>query len=214
MRRIIEPELMSDDEQALAYTNADFEAAHSKYPKLFAVCFPRRPRKALVLDIGCGPCDVTRRFAKANPDYRFHAVDGSPAMLKQAPPHPRIRLIQGIIPKAKLPAKHYDVILSSSLLHHLPDPQALWQTIQHYSHPGTIVFVVDLRRPTTEAAARKLAKKYSDGEPAILQRDFFNSLHAAFTVSEVRRQLDAAGLSSLKVRSISNRHLAVFGSIR
>jgi len=202
---------MTDEAQARAYARADFEAAHSVYPKLFASLFPRRPRRALVLDIGCGPCDVTRRFARANPGYRFHAVDGSLAMLQFAPRHPRIQLLYGSIPNVKLPAKHYDVILSSSLLHHLPDPQVLWQTVRRYSRPGTILFVVDLRRPANRAVAKSLVRRYSGGEPQVLQRDFFNSLLAAFTVREVRQQLNAAGLRSLRVRSISDRHLVVFG---
>ena len=204
---------MLDTAQASAYAAADFESAHSRYPQLFAEIFSHPPRRALVLDLGCGPCDVTRRFARANPAYRFHAVDGSSAMLEHAPRHPRIRLIEGFIPHLKLPSKSYDVILSSSLLHHLPDPQALWQTVRRYSKPGTIVFIVDLRRPATLATAKKLTKRYSAGEPVVLQRDFFNSLLAAFTVAEVRKQLGTAGLSTLEVQSISDRHLAVFGSI-
>jgi 2-polyprenyl-3-methyl-5-hydroxy-6-metoxy-1,4-benzoquinol methylase len=105
------------------------------------------------------------------------------------------------------------VILSTSLLHHLPDPQALWKTVRRYSKLGTIVFVVDLRRPVTRAAAKKLTMRYSEGEPVVLRRDFFNSLRAAFTAAEVRQQLKVAGLSTLRVESISDRHLAVFGSI-
>ena len=200
MKRILEPELMLDEKQARAYAAADFESAHSLYPKLFDKLFPDRPRRALVLDIGCGPCDVTIRFAQANPGYRFHAVDGSAAMLKCAPRLPRIKLIKGCVPNVKLPAKSYDVILSSSLLHHLQEPQALWQTIQRYSKPGTLAFVVDLRRPSTRAAAERIAKKYSVGEPPVLKRDFFNSLLAAFTPTEVRQQLRAAGLNWLRVR--------------
>src|ERR1700722_7494764 len=82
MKRTVEPELMLDEEQAEAYAHADFAAAHRLYPELFAQRFPGRPRKARVLDLGCGPCDVTIRFAKANPGYVFHAVDGSAAMLR------------------------------------------------------------------------------------------------------------------------------------
>ena len=122
-----------------------------------------------------------------------------------------IKLIQGCVPEVKLPAKSYDVILSSSLLHHLHAAQALWDTIQRCSKPGTLVFVVDLRRPMTRVAAERLAKKYAAGEPAILKRDFFNSLLAAFTPGEVRRQLRAAGLNWLRVKSITDRHLMVSG---
>ena len=213
MKRIPEPELMLDAVQARAYAAADFESAHRRYSLLFAKLFPHRPHRARVLDLGCGPCDVTIRFAKANLGYRFHAVDGSAVMLACAPRHPRIKLINGFIPHLKLPAKTYDVILSSSLLHHLPDPQALWQTVRRYSRPGTLVFVLDLRRPATRVAATKLTKRYSAGEPVVLQRDFFNSLLAAFTPAEVRRQLTTAGLPTLRVQTISDRHLAVSGSI-
>lgn len=202
---------MLDDEQARAYAAADFESAHSLYPKLFDELFPGRSRRALVLDIGCGPCDVTVRFAQANPGYRFHAVDGSAAMLKYAPRMARIKLIKGYVPAVRLPATAYDVILSNSLLHHLQEPQVLWQTVQRYSKPGMLVFVVDLRRPATRAAAERIAKKYSVGEPKVLKRDFFNSLLAAFTPVEVRQQLRAAGLNWLRVKTLTDRHLMVSG---
>lgn len=209
---------MSAEEQAEAYARADFDAAHSFYPKLFAEKFPRRPAEAYALDLGCGPCDVTIRFAKANPGYTLHAVDGSAAMLRyakcaviQAKLSRRIRLIGGFIPGAPIPRKTYDVILSSSFLHHLHEPQILWQTIRQYSQRGTLVFIPDLRRPATVAKARGLMGKYSGGEPEVLRRDFYNSLRAAFTPAEVRTQLKAAGLETLRVEIVSDRHLVVFG---
>ena len=222
MKRIVEPELMSAEEQAQAYAEADFKSAHGLYPKLFAEKFPHRPRHSFVLDLGCGPCDVTIRFAKANPGYTFHAVDGSAAMLKfghaaVARQHGltrRIKLIEGFIPGAIIPRKAYDMILSSSFLHHLHEPQVLWQTVKQYARRGTIVFVPDLRRPVSKTKARAMAKKYSGAEPEILKRDFLNSLLAAFTPAEVKRQLKAASLAELTVEIISDRHLLVFGTIQ
>jgi len=221
MKRTVEPELMSAEEQARAYAEADFEAAHSSYPKLFAKKFPRRPSRAFVLDLGCGPCDVTLRFAKANPGYTFHAVDGSAAMLKYGrralARHPglarRFRLVEGLVPGAPIPRRSYDVILSSSFLHHLHDPQGLWQTIRKCARRGTIVFAPDLRRPPSRAQARAMTQKYSGNEPEVLRRDFFNSLLAAFTPAEVRRQLQEADLPGLAVEIISDRHMLVFGRI-
>jgi len=212
---------MSAEEQAEAYAKADFAAAHSSYPRLFAERFPRRSRRALVLDLGCGPCDVTIRFAKANPGYTFHAVDGSAAMLRHgkraveaASFSRRIKLIEGYIPGAPIPKRSYDVILSSSFLHHLHDPQVLWHSVRQYAKPGTIVFVPDLRRPSSCAKARAFVRKYSAGEPEVLRRDFYNSLLAAFTPAEIRKQLKRAGLQMLKVEIISNRHLLVFGRVK
>lgn len=221
MKRTVEPELMSGEEQARAYAEADFSAAHGSYPSLFTEKFPRRPQRAWALDLGCGPCDVTIRFAHANPGYTFHAVDGSAAMLRfahaaiQRPRRlaGRIKLIEGFIPGAPVPRQTYDVILSSSFLHHLHDPQALWQTVRRYAKRGTIVFVPDLRRPSSRAQAREFVRKYSGQEPEVLRRDFYNSLLAAFTPAEVRKQLKQAGLNTLKVEIASDRHLLVFGRV-
>ena len=209
---------MLDEDQVRAYAAADFESAHSLYPKLFDALFPDRPRRALVLDVGCGPCDVTIRFARANPGYRFHAVDGSAAMLNEARKalrrrklRTRVKLIEGRLPDVAPPAAAYDVILSSSLLHHLQEPQALWRIVRQHSKPGTLVFAVDLRRPATREAARAIAKKYSVGEPNVLKRDFLNSLLAAFTPAEVRQQLRVEKLDWLGVRTLTDRHLTVSG---
>jgi ubiquinone/menaquinone biosynthesis C-methylase UbiE len=219
MNRTVEPELMTEESQALAYARADFESAHSSYPKLFAEKFPHRPKKALALDLGCGPCDVTIRFAKAHPGWKFHAVDGSAAMLKQARPAiarqrclaSRIKLIEGFIPGARIPRRTYDVILASSFLHHLHDPQVLWKAVRRFSRRGTIVFIADLRRPASRSQARTFERRYSRGEPKVLRRDFFNSLLAAFTPTEIREQLKEAGLTRLRVEIVSDRHLVVFG---
>ena len=221
MKRTVEPELMSEFAQARAYAEADFEAPHSSYVKLFAEKFPRRPNQAFVLDLGCGPCDVTIRFAKANPGCVFHAVDGSAAMLRFGRAairrnrlSRRFRLVEGFIPGAPVPRARYDVILSSSFLHHLHDPHVLWETVRTYSRRGTRVFVVDLRRPPNRVRARFYVEKYSGNEPVVAKRDFYNSLLAAFTPAEIRRQLKKAGLGYLKVESTDDRHLVVFGSIR
>jgi ubiquinone/menaquinone biosynthesis C-methylase UbiE len=219
MKRIPEPELMDSDEQARAYAAADFSEAHQFYVALFAETFPDRPARATVLDLGCGAADVVIRFAQANRRYTFHAVDGSAAMLKcarkalQRRPSlaRRIKLTQAFIPEARLPRKTYDVILSSNFIHHLHEPEALWQTIRRYANCGALVFVTDLFRPSSRAAAKGLVQKYSAAEPAILQRDFLNSLLASFTVEEVREQLVRAQLGHLRIEVISDRHITIFG---
>lgn len=222
MNRTPEPELMDSDEQARAYASADFSEAHQSYVRLFHETFPDRSARATVLDLGCGPADVVIRFAEANPRYTFHAVDGSAAMLKYARQalrgRPnlarRIKLTRGLIPESRLPRKNYDVILSSNFLHHLHEPQALWQTIRRYAKRGTLVFVTDLFRPPNRAMAKRLVERYAAAEPAILQRDFLNSLLAAFTVEEVRDQLVQAQLSHLGIEVISDRHVTIFGRMQ
>jgi SAM-dependent methyltransferase len=221
MQRIPEPELMDTDAQARAYAAADFSQAHQSYVTLFDKTFPNRPARATVLDLGCGPADVTLRFARANPGYTFHAVDGSAAMLRYARKalrsrrglSRRVRFVQGYIPGAPPPRRHYDVILSNNFLHHLHDPTVLWNCVRSYSKRGTLVFVTDLFRPTSRAQARALVSKYSAAEAPVLRRDFHNSLLAAFAPAEIEQQLTDAGLDQLTIQVISDRHLAIYGAM-
>ncbi len=221
MKRIPEAELMDTEEQARAYAAADFSEAHQSYVTLFDHTFPRRRAKATVLDLGCGPADVTLRFAVANPGYTFHAVDGSAAMLRYARQAlrsqrglaKRVGLIEGYIPGVRTPRKYYDVILSNNFLHHLHHPDVLWSSVLSHAKKGTLVFVTDLFRPASRARARALVRKYSAGEAPILKRDFYHSLLAAFTPIEIKEQLADAGLDQLEIKIISDRHLVIFGAI-
>ena len=65
MERIPEPELMDEAEQARAYAEADFSGPHDMFVQLFREAFPDTAPAGAVLDLGCGPADVTRRFASA-----------------------------------------------------------------------------------------------------------------------------------------------------
>ena len=53
---------------------------------------------------------------------------------------------------------------------------------------------------------------YANAEPAILRQDFANSLQAAWTVEEIREQLEQAGLP-LQTAAISDRHVLVSGRL-
>ncbi|HEY9148868.1 MAG TPA: class I SAM-dependent methyltransferase [Gammaproteobacteria bacterium] len=218
MERIPEPELMDDLEQARAYARADFEAPHSRFIELFREHFPEEVVDGVVLDIGCGTGDITKRFAHAYPDCRIHAVDGAEQMLVFARQtveserlQQRVRLFQCMFPTDSLAGEHYDAVICNSLLHHLAEPQVLWEAIKQFAREGAAVFVMDLMRCETIEQAAAMVCDYSADEPEVLQRDFYNSLLAAFTPAEVEAQLAEAGLSHLKVEVVSDRHLIVSG---
>lgn len=221
MERITEPELMDDEAQAAAYAEADFEEPNSHFVELFAQRVGALPAGAAVLDLGCGPADITLRIARAWPALDVHGLDGSAAMLafgqqvldSEPALATRVQLVQGLVPDAHLPRARYDAVVSNSLLHHLHDPSGLWRMIRDRAAPGGAVLVMDLMRPSSVDAARQLVDAYADGEPEVLRRDFFNSLLAAFEPEEVRQQLEAAGLGGLRVEPTSDRHLVVWGRV-
>ncbi|MGF1642818.1 MAG: class I SAM-dependent methyltransferase [Thiotrichales bacterium] len=217
MQRRPEPELMDDPAQALAYAEADFSEPHDRFVQLFQTRFGEfRPRH--VLDLGCGPGDICRRFARAYPDCEVHGIDGAQAMLdvgsrllQGAPEAARIQLLLGRLPNAAPPLPSYDTIISNSLLHHLDDPRVLWQAVARHATAGAAVFIMDLMRPDSEAIAARLVETYASDEPEVLQRDFFHSLCAAYRPEEVRAQLAGAGLGQLQVEIISDRHWIASG---
>ncbi|MDD5556117.1 MAG: class I SAM-dependent methyltransferase [bacterium] len=221
MERIPEPQLMADATQAAAYAAADFEAPHGRLVEVLGEMFPGVEIAGAILDLGCGPGDVTFRLARRFPRARITAVDGSAAMIalarrrrrREGMPASRVSFIVGRIPGARIPPRPYHAVVSTSLLHHFRDPAPHWAAVSAHARPGTLVFVWDLSRPAGREEAARMVERYSGDEPAVLRRDFHRSLLAAFTPREVRRQLAAAGLRGLSVRKVSDRHLIVFGRI-
>lgn len=218
MDRIPEPELMNEPEQAQAYASADFGQPHARFMELLCERFPDGAFGKRVLDLGCGPADITVRFARAFPDTAIDGVDGAEAMLahgrqalQAASLDDRVHLVHGRLPDVELADAPYDGIISNSLLHHLHDPDVLWRCLRRWARPGAAIFVMDLLRPNSAAQVAGLVAEYAADEPQVLQRDFHHSLQAAFHPDEVRGQLAAAGLDALRVDVVSDRHLTVSG---
>ena len=222
MQRVPEPELMDEETQARAYSEADFQAPHEHFVDLLCASLPGQPAALTgpVLDLGCGPADVTVRVATRCPRVVVHGVDGSAAMLalgearvREARLSSRVVLSLALLPRDRPPLAQYPVVISNSLLHHLHDPAALWTTVKTFGAAGGHLFIMDLLRPPDVSEVERLVALHTRGEPAILVRDFHASLCAAFTADEVRTQLEHAGLAQLKVEVVSDRHLTISGAL-
>lgn len=219
MKRVLEPELMVDEQQVKAYAEADFETPHQDFIQRLSAWVNEPQFSGTALDLGCGPGDISYRFAKAFPLSKLHAVDGSEPMINVAVAalssdlKERLCFILGRLPDVILPQSGYEIIFSNSLLHHLPDPQTLWQTVKNYARPGTRIIIMDLLRPANLAVAQNMVQDYTMNEPKILQRDFYHSLLAAFSLEEISTQLVKADLK-LQVEQISDRHVFITGVIR
>ena len=222
MERVPEPEqLMDEPEQAHAYAEADFSEANALFGRLLRDLAQGEVR-GRGLDIGCGPADIPIALLREHPGLRLDALDGAEAMLDLARERlarlpelaGRLRLHCDTLPTSLLPGAHYDYILSNSLLHHLENPDDLWLTLRRCAADGARVLIMDLLRPASELAVDTLVETYALNEPELLRRDFRNSLFAAYTMDEVREQLQRHALQGLEVSQVSDRHWAVRGSYR
>lgn len=218
MERILEPELMDDEQQSVAYAQADFSTSNQLFVDSLLRDFPASLRD--VVDIGCGPADVVIRLARAAPAARITALDGSAPMIalgraaaRAAGVDDRLVLLHTRIPGPPPPPHAFDAVLSKDLLHHLPDPQILWNEVKRAGRSGAAVYVMDLVRPDSEDTARSMVEAGAGSEDPILQRDFYNSLLAAFTLVEVRQQLRDAELD-LTVAPAGPRHMLIKGRLR
>jgi ubiquinone/menaquinone biosynthesis C-methylase UbiE len=220
MERRPEPELMDSDAQTLAYAGADFSESNGLFVDRFTGAFPDLPARGRLADLGCGPADICIRLARRLPEWRITGLDAGPNMLKRAAEaigragcSDRIRLQLSRLPDPDLDGQAYDAVVSNSLLHHLPDPATLWESLWQLAVPGAPLVVMDLRRPDSEEAAVRLVAENSADDPPVLREDFFNSLLAAYTPGEVARQLQRAGLGDLRVELPTDRHWLVAGRL-
>ena len=222
MERLCEPELMQDVLQAEAYAAADFsssdQAVLERIEALLGVPGQGEGEGLSVVDLGCGPGNISFLLARRWPEASVLGIDGSAAMLaiaearRRADPaaHRHLRFQQLVLPSQHLPAP-CSVVVSNSLLHHLHDPGVLWDSVRRLSRQGTRLYVRDLRRPATSAELEALVHRHAASAPAVLRRDYTHSLRAAFTRDEVVRQLEAAGLEGLEVLEVDDRYLEIQG---
>jgi len=220
MKRRPEPELMDSEAQTLAYAEADFNESNSLFVERFLATFSHLPADGHMADLGCGPGDITVRLARALPGWEITGLDAGSNMLRHAQRRlaseklsGRVRFRLSHLPDPSLPGAAWNAIVSNSLLHHLPQPSVLWQSVARLAAPVAAVQVMDLMRPENEAHAQRLVEQYAHDAPAVLQEDFYNSLLAAYTPEEVSSQLIQAGLDRLKIESASDRHWIVSGTL-
>ena len=227
MQRCPEPELMNASDQVIAYSEADFSSGDQyvieRLLKLIDHFSSTLPPGSLILDLGCGPGNISERLAVCWPLSDVIGIDGAPSMISMA----NQKLFGRRPAVTNLNYRLVDlshsclddmqqlsgasVIVSNSLLHHLHDPQTLWESVKQLAMPNAFMLHRDLRRPSNELEVDALCDRYFFEAPSVLQRDFRASLMAAFTAAEVCEQLDLAGLSQFTVKEIGDRYLEVCG---
>jgi 2-polyprenyl-3-methyl-5-hydroxy-6-metoxy-1,4-benzoquinol methylase len=218
MDRVLEPELMVDEGQVLAYANADFAEENQGFVERFREYFPDF-REGHILDLGCGPGDIPIRLAQALPSCRVTGVDASGPMIHLAE---RAAAQAGLSERVSFRCERFqdivgasqaDAGISNSLLHHVPNPLQFWNRLRQLVKPGSPVLVMDLLRPESPEAAQAIVDQYAAHEPEVLRRDFYNSLLAAFTEDEIGAQLARMNLTRLLIDVPDDRHWVVGGPI-
>ena len=218
MERVLEPEVMDDPEQVLAYAEADFEEENQGFVDQFFTLYPDLENPHIV-DLGCGPGDIPIRVARRHATCRVTGIDASQPMIAYAEQavqkagfHDRVQFLCQRFQDVNL-SSPADAMISNSLVHHVPNPLRFWYSLKTLVKPGGRVLVMDLLRPESPEAAQTIVDEQAASEPERLQQDFFHSLLAAFTEDEVAAQLAELNFSRLMVDVPDDRHWIVYGQV-
>jgi trans-aconitate methyltransferase len=101
------------------------------------------PNAARVLEVGCGPGQITRRLVGRG--ARVHAVDSSPSMLAVARRAAPSASFEQVDARTFVPNGQFDVVLLSFILHELPPAElpAILGRLAAVLAPGGRLVIVD-----------------------------------------------------------------------
>ena len=219
MDRVLEHEVMDTPEEARAYARAKYEDVIESAVRRLLELAGDAPGLRMV-DLGTGPGSIPIMVARERPTWQITGVDASKEMIKiaqistkMARLSDQVKLHLGNAKETGLPGGSFDIVFSNNFLHHMPDAGPLWREVKRLAAPGALLFVRDLRRPDSEAAAHELVKRHASQQSELNQKGFFESLLSAFKIEEAREQLDAAGLTAIRVEPTRDYFLDIWGRL-
>ncbi len=207
--RVLEPELMDNWQEATAYDAMDFSAVNRDFA-LTAIGL--HPHAVRVLDIGTGTAQIPIILCQEKSCYQVLGVDMAQSMLvlgrrniEAAGLLQQIRLELADGKNLPYPNWDFDMVISNSLVHHLPDPRSFFQQVARLVKPNGAVLIRDLLRPDSLVEIDRLVTAAGDYGPQQNQL-FRDSLAAAFTLAEIQDLVAAVGLTNYQLSQTSERH--------
>ena len=231
MERVPEPELMEEKEQVISYDAADFSEGEVNLINQINNYLLRENiflgEKDLIVDLGCGPGNISEKLAIKWPNTAVVGIDGSKEMILRAEYNKNISTnlknlknlryvccdIKDVKSTNFLFKKKISLLVSNSLIHHITNLKDFFNTIRSLSSNITVNFHKDLKRPLDEKSALELKAECSTKYNEILTNDYYASLRASYTLRELRNFTLENDLSSLDVFEDGDNYLVVYGNV-
>lgn len=224
LTRTLEPEVMDTEEDARDYDAMDHRDVNARFcDDLLAFASARGVALGRVLDVGTGtaliPIELCKRAAGATVDaldLAVHMLAIGRRNVDEAGLASRITLHRLDAKKTSFGEGAFTVVVSNSIVHHIPDPADVLAEVLRLTARGGALFVRDLARPDTSAKVDELVALYAPLPTGVTrevlamherQRALLAaSLHAALTVDDVKRMVAPLGVPASSVHMTSDRH--------
>ena len=231
MERIPEPELMEKKEQVISYDEADFSEGEENLINQISHYLLRKniflSEKDLIVDLGCGPGNISEKLAIKWPNTEVVGIDGSKEMILRAEYNKSISTNQKKLKNLRYICsdikniksnnfsfkKRISLLVSNSLIHHITHLEDFFNTIRSLSSKFTVNFHKDLKRPLDEKSVLELKAQCSNEYNEILTNDYYASLKASYTFKELKNFTLENGLSCLDVFEEGDKYLIVYGNV-
>jgi SAM-dependent methyltransferase len=166
-----------------------------------------------ILDLGTGTAQIPIELCRRGPNCRVMAVDAAVSMLELARYNIEAASLIQRIELAQVDAKSspfgdgmFDVVMSNSIVHHIPEPIAVLREAVRVVKNDGLIFIRDLLRPQTDQQLRHLVETYAAGANDHQRQMFADSLHAALSLDEIRALVGSLGFPPDSVQQTSDRH--------
>ena len=229
MDRKAEPELMLTKNQVDSYSDADFSEGEIKFIQVIKNYLKKKnivlTHNDLIVDLGCGPGNISERLAIEWPNTSIIGIDGSEEMIQKAnfrknsKEYSLVNLsylckdIKNIRLNEISKKKKINLLVSNSLIHHLTHLSEFFNCIISLSNSETLNFHKDLIRPINEKTALELKAECSLNHNETLTNDYYASLKASYNVEEMKNFTLEKKLNHLKVLEEENKYLILYGSV-
>ena len=210
LKRTLEPEVMDSPDEANVYDAMDHDAVNQLFVKDLLVVGDLGTD---VLDLGTGTARIPIELCRANEDVRILAVDLAYSMLDVAKINIEIANVADRVTLGLIDAKEmayedgmFSTVMSNSIVHHIPEPASVLAQSVRVTKAGGLLFFRDLMRPESSDEVERLVNAYAGEESAHGREMFYNSLHAALSLGEIRDLVQVLGFTSDTVQATSDRH--------